>query len=53
MDAAMAEMEMVMYSVVEDALKASDLGPSEVWDLSQKHFLSFVRYLCIQADCNR
>lgn len=27
----MAEMEMIMYPVVEDALKASGLQPSEVW----------------------
>ena len=30
MEAAMAEMEMTMFSVVEDALQASKLAPSEV-----------------------
>jgi 3-ketoacyl-CoA synthase len=30
MDAAIAEMEMVIYSVVENTLQASNLGPSEV-----------------------
>ena len=31
LSAAMAEMEMIMYTVTEDALKAAQVKPSEVW----------------------
>lgn len=36
LNAAMAEMEMIMYTVTEDALKAAQVEPSEVWTLMLK-----------------